>query len=38
VRSQGSVTAFVDKINEIETAFKERFPQTQWIFFEPDVR
>ncbi len=38
VRSQGNVTAFVDKINEIETAFKERFPQTAWIFFEPDVR
>ena len=38
VRSQGNVTAFIDKINEIETAFKERFPQTQWIFFEPDVR
>ena len=38
VRSQGNVTAFVGKINEIETAFKERFPQTEWIFFEPDVR
>ena len=38
VRSQGNVTAFVEKINEIETAFKERFPQTEWIFFEPDVR
>ena len=38
VRPQGNVTAFVDKINEIETAFKERFPQVQWIFFEPDVR
>ena len=38
VRSQGNVDAFVDKINEIETAFKERFPQVQWIFFEPDVR
>ena len=38
VRSQGNVNAFVDKINEIETAFKERFPQVQWIFFEPDVR
>ena len=24
-------------INQAETAFRERFPQTQWIFFEPDV-
>ena len=38
VRSQGNVSAFVDKINEIESAFKERFPQVQWTFFEPDVR
>jgi len=38
VRSQGNVTAFVEKINEIEAAFKERFPQVQWTFFEPDVR
>ncbi len=38
VRSPGSVDAFVDRINEIEAAFKDRFPQTQWIFFEPDVR
>jgi len=38
VRSQGDESAFVDKINEIEAAFKERFPQVQWTFFEPDVR
>jgi cation diffusion facilitator family transporter len=38
VRSQGSVDAFVAKINEIEAAFKEKFPQVQWTFFEPDVR
>ena len=37
-RSQRNVTAFVDKINEIEDAFKVRFPQVQWTFFEPDVR
>ena len=37
-RAQGNVKAFVDKINEIETAFKTRFPQTQWTFFEPDDR
>jgi cation diffusion facilitator family transporter len=28
----------IDGINAIEAAFKERFPQTAWIFFEPDVR
>jgi cation diffusion facilitator family transporter len=38
MRPQGSLDALVDKINGIESAFKERFPQTQWIFFEPDVR
>lgn len=38
VRSQGDAVAFVEKINEIEAAFKERFPQVQWTFFEPDVR
>jgi cation diffusion facilitator family transporter len=38
VRSQGDSVAFVEKINEIEAAFKERFPQVQWTFFEPDVR
>ena len=38
MRPQGNLEAFVDKINEIEAAFKQRFPQTQWIFFEPDVR
>ena len=28
----------VDGINVIEAAFKQRFPDTAWIFFEPDVR
>ena len=28
----------VEGINAIEAAFKARFPQTAWIFFEPDVR
>jgi cation diffusion facilitator family transporter len=28
----------VDGINAIEAAFRTRFPQTAWIFFEPDVR
>jgi cation diffusion facilitator family transporter len=38
MRPQGSLDALVDTINAIEAAFKQRFPQTQWIFFEPDVR
>lgn len=38
MRPQGSVDALVDEINAIEVAFKARFPQTRWVFFEPDVR
>ena len=34
----GTMKVAIDKINEIEAAFKQRFPQTQWTFFEPDVR
>jgi hypothetical protein len=33
-----SQAALVDEINRAEVAFKERFPQARWIFFEPDVR
>jgi cation diffusion facilitator family transporter len=38
MHSQGNLDAFVDEINRIETAFKVHFPQTRWIFFEPDIR
>ena len=38
MRPQGSVDALVDEINAIEAAFKVRYPQARWIFFEPDVR
>jgi cation diffusion facilitator family transporter len=38
MRPQGDLEKLVDAINDIEARFKERFPQTQWIFFEPDVR
>jgi divalent metal cation (Fe/Co/Zn/Cd) transporter len=38
MRPQGNLDAFIDEINRIESAFKERFPEVQWIFFEPDVR
>jgi divalent metal cation (Fe/Co/Zn/Cd) transporter len=36
MRPQGDLDALVDAINAIEAAFKVRFPETQWIFFEPD--
>jgi len=38
MREHGSTDALVAEINRIEAAFRERFPQTQWTFFEPDVR
>ena len=36
-REQGSQEALVQAINALEKAFGERFPEVQWIFFEPDV-
>ena len=36
MRPQGDLDALVDAINALEAAFKGRFPETQWIFFEPD--
>jgi divalent metal cation (Fe/Co/Zn/Cd) transporter len=27
----------VDSINRVEVAFREAFPDVQWLFFEPDV-
>lgn len=38
MRAQGSDDALVAQINRVEGAFTAAFPQTQWIFFEPDVR
>jgi cation diffusion facilitator family transporter len=38
MREHGSQAKLIDAINRVETSFKERFPQTQWIFFEPDIR
>jgi cation diffusion facilitator family transporter len=38
MRPQGDLAKLIDAINDIEARFKEKFPQTQWIFFEPDVR
>ncbi|MGZ5101971.1 MAG: cation diffusion facilitator family transporter [Usitatibacter sp.] len=38
MRDHPTTGALVDEINRIERAFRERFPQVQWIFFEPDDR
>jgi cation diffusion facilitator family transporter len=38
MREHGSQAALIDAINRAEAAFKARFPQAHWIFFEPDVR
>ncbi|HUQ27278.1 MAG TPA: cation transporter [Usitatibacter sp.] len=38
MRPQGDLPRLVDAINDVEARFKARFTQTQWIFFEPDVR
>jgi divalent metal cation (Fe/Co/Zn/Cd) transporter len=37
MRDQGSQEALIAAINQVEVAFRQRFPQTEWIFFEPDV-
>ena len=37
MREQGSQAALVTAINQAEAAFKQRFPQVKWTFFEPDV-
>jgi len=33
----GSERGLIETINAVERAFKERFPTTTWLFFEPDV-
>jgi len=38
MRHQGDIDSFIDEINRVEAAFKARFPQVKWIFFEPDHR
>lgn len=38
MRPQPSVDALAESINAVEAAFKARFPQVRWVFFEPDVR
>ena len=38
MREYPTQNEMVEGINAIESAFKQRFPQTAWIFFEPDTR
>ncbi len=33
-----SANAMIDAINTCEAAFKKEFPETMWLFFEPDVK
>ena len=35
--STGSERALIEAINNVEREFRERFPMTAWLFFEPDV-
>ena len=38
MRDFPSTDALVREINRIEVSFRERFPEVQWMFFEPDAR
>jgi cation diffusion facilitator family transporter len=38
MREHDTQAALIEAINRAEAAFKERFPEAVWIFFEPDVR
>ena len=33
-----SANAMIDAINTCEAAFRKEFPETMWLFFEPDVK
>ena len=37
MRDHGSQDALIDAINRTEAAFKARFPEVHWTFFEPDI-
>ena len=37
MRQHPNQDALIGAINAVEAAFKARFPEVQWIFFEPDV-
>jgi hypothetical protein len=35
--ASGSAAQLVASVNAVEVAFKQRFPQVRWSFFEPDT-
>ena len=37
MRDHGGQDALIEAINRTEVAFKARFPEVQWTFFEPDI-
>ncbi len=37
MRDHGGQDALIEAINRTEVAFKVRFPEVQWTFFEPDI-
>jgi cation diffusion facilitator family transporter len=37
MRDHDTQSALIEGINKVEAAFKERFPEVVWIFFEPDT-
>ena len=37
MREQGGEAQLVEAINRVEAAFRGRFPQVRWMFFEPDL-
>jgi cation diffusion facilitator family transporter len=38
MRPQPSDTALIEVINAVEARFRQQFPQTMWLFFEPDFK
>jgi len=37
MKPTGSERDLVSAVNTVERAFRERFPGTAWLFFEPDI-
>jgi len=37
MKATGSEREMIQSINRIERAFRDRFPSTSWLFFEPDI-
>jgi cation diffusion facilitator family transporter len=33
-----SVSGLLDQVNEVEVSFRQAFPETKWLFFEPDIK